>query len=456
MKISLFSILTLAAASFAMPSMAQQTVYLNKGEQKVETVELGPDEYLSFGRPEGVREQAKAEITDVKTTKNSIKYTVTTKTEDQPYYHMVLSEAYMSLFVMQYMGGKDLSKMTDEELKSAFVTLMSTGYGEGAIGTKTYNVQDGVKNASGETQYVGGGLGYYLVTCDLVENDGKYSLGKQMTYQKITTQEPGKSKATLDVEYKGLDADGHALFSVVPGQQIKTLHMVIGTSRSIDEFISIFGYEWLMFTQGSDFTADQWNELTDEDKGWNVEREDDYSFYVLGVDANGDWVKAEVENVHIKPVAANDCAEIDLKEYSCNDGNLVVTYNVQSKAAKIEKASILVMKENDWDDALNEIVKNKNYENPYEAWPEEVAAAAEAKDVTADITADGKLTFSRSFTEQERDWYVVVLGVTDANGTTVTRAAFHTHIENAEWSILSRTYPKEAKAPLKGKVRLIK
>ena len=41
MKISLFSILTLAAASFAMPSMAQQTVYLNKGEQKVETVDLG-------------------------------------------------------------------------------------------------------------------------------------------------------------------------------------------------------------------------------------------------------------------------------------------------------------------------------------------------------------------------------------------------------------------------------
>lgn len=49
MKISLFSILTLAAASFAMPSMAQQTVYLNKGEQKVETVDLGPDDYLSFG-----------------------------------------------------------------------------------------------------------------------------------------------------------------------------------------------------------------------------------------------------------------------------------------------------------------------------------------------------------------------------------------------------------------------
>lgn len=34
MKISLFSILTLAAASFAMPSMAQQTVYLNKENRK--------------------------------------------------------------------------------------------------------------------------------------------------------------------------------------------------------------------------------------------------------------------------------------------------------------------------------------------------------------------------------------------------------------------------------------
>lgn len=368
---------------------------------------------------------------------------------------MVLSEAYMSLFLMQYQG-KDLSMMSDAELNAAFVTLMSAGYGEGAIGTKTFNMMDGVKNASGETQYVGGGLGYYLVACDLVENDGKYSLGTQMSYQKITTPEPGQSSATLDVEYKGLDADGHALFSVIPGKQIKTLHMVIGTSRSIDEFVSLFGYEWLMFTQGSDFTADQWNELTDEDKGWNIESEDDYSFYVLGVDANGDWVKAEVENVHIKPVAANDCAEVDLTDYSCVDGSLNVTYNVKTKASKIDKASILVMKENDWDDALNEIVKNKNYENPYEAWPEEVAAAAEAKDVTADITADGKLTFSRSFTEQERDWYVVVLGVTDANGTTVTRAAFHTHIENAEWSILSRTYPKEAKAPLKGKVRLIK
>lgn len=135
MKISLFSILTLAAASFAMPSMAQQTVYLNKGEQKVETVDLGPDDYLSFGRPEGVREQAKAEITDVKTTKNSIKYTITTKTQDQPYYHMVLSEAFMSFFLMQYQG-KDLSTMTDAELNAAFVTLMSAGYGEGAIGRR--------------------------------------------------------------------------------------------------------------------------------------------------------------------------------------------------------------------------------------------------------------------------------------------------------------------------------
>ena len=147
---------------------------------------------------------------------------------------------------------------------------------------------------------------------------------------------------------------------------------------------------------------------------------------------------------------------MDLTDYSCVDGSLNVTYNVKTKASKIDKASILVMKENDWDDALNEIVKNKNYENPYEAWPEEVAAATEAKDVTADINADGKLDFSRNFTQKERGWYVVVLGVTDANGTTVTRAAFHTHIENAEWSILSRTYPKEAKAPLKGKVRLIK
>ena len=231
--------------------------------------------------PRGVKEQAKAEITDVKTTKNSIKYTVTTKTQDQPYYHMVLSEAFMSFFLMQYQG-KDLSTMTDAELNAAFVTLMSAGYGEGAIGTKTYNVQDGVKNASGETRVRRWRT--RLLSRYVRPRRERWQVQSRYTdevSENHYTRTGREGSATLDVEYKGLDADGHALFSVIPGKQIKTLHMVIGTSRSIDEFISLFGYEWLMFTQGSDFTADQWNELTDEDKGWNIESEDDYSFYVL-------------------------------------------------------------------------------------------------------------------------------------------------------------------------------
>ena len=44
----------LAAAAIAMPSQAQKKVNLNKGDVKVETVELNDGDYIAIGRPEGV------------------------------------------------------------------------------------------------------------------------------------------------------------------------------------------------------------------------------------------------------------------------------------------------------------------------------------------------------------------------------------------------------------------
>ena len=91
----------LAAAAIAMPSQAQKKVNLNKGDVKVETVELNDGDYIAIGRPEGVPTQRPVEITNTATTKNSIKYTILAKSDDVIGNQMVISKAYVDLLMTQ-------------------------------------------------------------------------------------------------------------------------------------------------------------------------------------------------------------------------------------------------------------------------------------------------------------------------------------------------------------------
>lgn len=434
---------SMLATAFVAPAAAQQKIYLNKGNNTVETVVLGENDYVAFGRPEGVREQRLAELTNVKAGKNYVKYTVVTKTPEQPYYQMCVSESYLRLFVMKYFSGASLSEMTDEELHNVLSTLMLMGsYGYGMIGGADFTMTDGEKPDRGSTQFIAAGENYYVVVCDLVENDGSYSLGNDLSYTKVRTADAGESKATLSVEYKGVDADGKQIFDVTPGSGINSLHLVFATTHSIDEFVNLYGYASLMYEQGINFSAEQWEKYSSEYRTWNIEKESDYSFLALGVDENGDWVKASVENLHIKPLVTNDCPEVDVTNLQCVDGQLAIEYTIKSKATAIQSARMLIMKENDWDNALNAIVRDKGYEKPSMAWADYMASTDKATDVTDAVKALGnKLTFKRSFTADERGWYVIVLAVTDEYGTTVTRSSFHTHLDNAEWDTLSKTFP---------------
>ena len=134
MKKTILSVFALVVA-FVATADAQQKVFLNKGSRTVDAVVLGADDYISFGRPEGVPNQLKAEVSDLKAGKNYVKYTVTTKTDDQPFYQMCVSESYLKFFVMQYFGGASLSEMTEAELKQVFSTLMMSGsYGYAGVG----------------------------------------------------------------------------------------------------------------------------------------------------------------------------------------------------------------------------------------------------------------------------------------------------------------------------------
>ena len=116
------------------------------------------------------------------------------------------------------------------------------------------------------------------------------------------------------------------------------------------------------------------------------------------------------------------------------------TYTIKSKASSIKSARMLVMKENDWDDALNEY----QVETPSMAWADFMATTDKAEDVTEVVKLfNGKFTFKKSFSDAERGWYVAVLAVTDEYGTTVSRSTFHSHITDAEFGTLSKTFPVE-------------
>ena len=116
------------------------------------------------------------------------------------------------------------------------------------------------------------------------------------------------------------------------------------------------------------------------------------------------------------------------------------TYTIKSKASSIKSARMLVMKENDWDDALNEY----QVETPTMAWTDFMATTDKAEDVTEVVKQfNGKFTFKKSFSDAERGWYVAVLAVTDDYGTTVSRSTFHSHITDAEFGTLTKTFPVE-------------
>ena len=116
------------------------------------------------------------------------------------------------------------------------------------------------------------------------------------------------------------------------------------------------------------------------------------------------------------------------------------TYTIKSKASSIKSARMLVMKENDWDDALNAY----DVETPTMAWADFMATTDKAEDVTEVVKQfNGKFTFKKSFSDAERGWYVAVLAVTDEYGTTVSRSTFHSHITDAEFGTLTKTFPVE-------------
>ena len=410
----------LTAAMTAATAQAQQTVTLGKGDTTVAKFELNDGDYVTFDRPAGAEEQNRVEVTETKTGKNYINYTVITAADDQRYGHMLLQSSFLELYLTQYYG-QSLSTVEDATLKQIFKVLFSSGYGYINQGSLAFEIKDGMSDGGTGTFFVPAGQEYYIVTVDC---DADYKMGNNVSYTKVKTVDPDDSTETIDVEYKGLDSDGNALVSVTPSAGIATLHTVFGTKKSIDQFVNVYGYNYLMFGLGDSFTAEQWNSMSDSDKALSIDKEDDYTFLALGIDENGDWVKNQID-LHFKPANTTNLPEVDVTSKTAGEGAVNITFSVTPK--DVSKATVRLIGENALNNELN---TGKTLAD---------VAAEEATDITDTVKANGEYTFSQS--DITRGWYAVLCAATNDYGTTVTKAVFHTHLENFEWETSTKYFP---------------
>lgn len=436
------SILSIALMVSALTATAQtetpHKLYLGKGDKTVASYDMNDGDYVTFTRPQNMATTMSVELSNVKTGKNYVSYRVNTQKQDQIYGHMLLQASFIEMFLTQYYN-TTLAEASDDVLKEALKTLFASGYGYIDEGPQTFTIKDCSTDAKGNTLFIPAGQEYFIATVDANKD---YEMGKDLSFVRTKTQAPGESKETLNVTYKGIDETG-VHFGVEPSSGIVALYTVFGTKKSIDEFVNVYSYDYLMFTQGLSHTIAQWK--ADEPVA-KVIREDDYSFYVLGIDKNGDWVKAQLDE-HIKPLVDDGCPIVDVLSNTVTNGHATVSFGVTPKDVK--KATVRLILDNE---LKNELNRNKTL-------PE--IAAENATDITAEINAEGEYTFDKD--QIERGWYALLCSATNEKGTTVTRAIFHTHLDNAEWEILSNTFPNKSAtkanrvyAPVNGKINIAK
>lgn len=204
------------------------------------------------------------------------------------------------------------------------------------------------------------------------------------------------------------------------------MYTLLTKKAQLDQYISNYGYDYVMFSFGSPITAQDWNTYGSQ-AAWGLDDENDYVMSVLGIDADGDWVKAKDEQ-HI--VISNDkCPKVNVLSKKASDGNIKVTFEITP--SNVSAAHVRLMPDNDVADELN---RNKTLD--------QIAVEGDATDIKADINYYGEYTFSKE--DVERGWYSLLISGTDENGTNVTRLIFHTHLENAEWEIETTTFPVQA------------
>lgn len=430
MKKAIFATAILAGTA-SLGVNAQENVYLVKGGKVVAQYPVSGVDYMSFKLPEGVEAADSVVPSAVETGKNYIKYAVKTKEKDGYYGHAFFQAQTIDLLLRTYYD-TTLEAVGQATLKEILKRLVAN-YGYLGQGDQTFTVKDGSNDGDGTDFFIPGGQDFYVATVNVTSvTDENATIGNEVNFVKLTTNTPGESGETVSVEYAGVDADGNAAYNISLGDNIKTMYALLGSKKKVDQFESVYGYDYMMFTSATQLTASDWSKYYNGKNVWEISDEDDYVMNVLAVDANGDWVKASAEN-HIT-VGQGDCPKVNVLSKEAGDGSVKVNFEITP--SNVTSAYVRLMTDNDLSNELN---KDKTLD--------QIAAEGDAEDITSTINYAGEYTFKKD--NIDRGWYTLLISGTDKNGTTVTKASFHSHLTNASWEIESKTFPASTSSSAK-------
>ena len=410
---------------------AQDKVYLVKGNKVVAQYQMNDGDYLSFKLPDDAVVADSAAPSAVETGKNFIKYTVKTKEKDGYYAHAFFQAQTVDLLLHYYYN--TTVESADQATLKQMLKKLVTSYGYLGQGEQTFTIENGDNDGYGTDFFIPGGQDFYVATVNVTSvTDEGATVGNEVNFVKLTTEVPGVSSETVSVEYAGVDAEGNAAYNIGLGDNIKTVYALLGSKKKVDQYESVYGYDYMMFTSATALTAADWAKYYNGKNVWEVSDEDDYVMNVLAVDANGDWAKASAEN-HIT-VGQGDCPKVNVLSKEAADGSVKVCFEITP--SNVTSAHVRLMKDNDLSNELN---KDKTLD--------QIAAEGDAEDITSTINYAGEYTFKKD--NLERGWYTLLVSGTDKNGTTVTKASFHSHLTNASWEIESKTFPASTSSSAK-------
>lgn len=422
MKKAIFATAILAGTA-SLGVNAQENVYLVKGGKVVAQYPVSGVDYMSFKLPEGAELADSVVPSAVETGKNYIKYAVKTKEKDGYYGHAFFQAQTIDLLLRTYYDAT-IETVGQTTLKEILKRLVAN-YGYLGQGDQTFTIKNGANDGDGTDFFIPGGQDFYVATVNVTSvTDEGATVGNEVNFVRLTTKTPDESNEAVSVEYAGVDTDGNAAYNISLGDNIKTMYALLGSKKKVDQFESIYGYDYMMFTSATALTASDWTKYYNGKNVWEVSDEDDYVMNVLAVDANGDWVKASAEN-HIT-VGQGDCPKVNVLSKEAADGSVKVNFEITP--SNVTSAHVRLMTDNDLSNELN---KDKTLD--------QIAAEGDAEDITSTINYAGEYTFKKD--NLDRGWYTLLISGTDKNGTTVTKASFHSHLANASWEIESKTFP---------------
>lgn len=213
-------------AGMADISMAQENMYLIKGNQVVAKYNVDDVDYVSFSLPEGVTESA-FNINIDEVTKNSFTYTIKTLSPNKQYIHSFLEKTLVDITLMSYYG-TNMDNTDPEIVNNLLKNQLYNGFF--AAGTDSYKVYDGGRIGD-ETINITAGQTYIILVADL--NTMTNDLGDDFTYATVTTQTADRSTGTLGVAYNGLNERGEAMFSFNISSEITKVYTMYSTKNHV-------------------------------------------------------------------------------------------------------------------------------------------------------------------------------------------------------------------------------